>query len=143
MARKLNHTSSRKRTAQPPDLPKTFAQLSSGRRKLFRPVLENPRGYVLLSARQLARRLGVDPATAVRVTMNWDFQITVSSSTTCTSFRSPKPPRSTHCKPAKPRGRAFRHVCARRSTETCIICRGFAMAWMPNELQRWQRKFAA
>src|SRR5438876_11479964 len=73
MARKLNHTSPRKRTAQPPDLPKTFAQLSSGRRKLFRPVLENPRGYVLLSARQLARRLGVDPATAVRVTMKLGF----------------------------------------------------------------------
>src|SRR5437660_3220391 len=73
MARKLHDTSPRKRTAQPPDLPKTFAQLSSGRRKLFRPVLENPRGYVLLSARQLARRLGVDPATAVRVTMKLGF----------------------------------------------------------------------
>ena len=56
-----------------PDLSKTFAMLSPRRQELLRPVLENPRAYVLLSARQLAHRLKVDPATAVRVTMKLGF----------------------------------------------------------------------
>lgn len=73
MGRYSNHAPPRKRAAQPPDLSKTFSQLSPGRQRLFRPVLENPRTYVLLSARELAHRLGVDPATAVRVTMKMGF----------------------------------------------------------------------
>src|SRR5260370_7583257 len=56
-----------------PDLSKTFAMLSPRRQELFRPILENPRAYVLLSARHLAHRLKVDPATAVRVTMKLGF----------------------------------------------------------------------
>ncbi len=56
-----------------PDLSKTFAMLSPKRQELLRPVLENPRAYVLLSARQLAYRLNVDPATTVRVTMKLGF----------------------------------------------------------------------
>ena len=56
-----------------PDLSKTFAMLSPRRQELLRPVLENPRAFVLLSARQLAQRLKVDPATAVRVTMKLGF----------------------------------------------------------------------
>ena len=56
-----------------PDLSKTFAMLSPRRQELLRPVLENPRAYVLLSARQLAHRLKVDPATAVRVSMKLGF----------------------------------------------------------------------
>jgi len=56
-----------------PDLSKTFPMLSPRRQELLRPVLENPRAYVLLSARQLAHRLKVDPATAVRVTMKLGF----------------------------------------------------------------------
>jgi RpiR family carbohydrate utilization transcriptional regulator len=56
-----------------PDLSKTFPTLSSKRQELLRPVLENPRAFVLLSARQLAHRLKVDPATAVRVTMKLGF----------------------------------------------------------------------
>jgi RpiR family carbohydrate utilization transcriptional regulator len=61
-----------KRMARP-DLSKTFAMLSPRRQELLRPVLENPRAFVLLSARQLAHRLKVDPATAVRVTMKLGF----------------------------------------------------------------------
>ena len=57
----------------PPDVSKTFPSLSRRRQELFRPVLENPRAYVLLSARQLAYRLKVDPATAVRVTRKLGF----------------------------------------------------------------------
>jgi len=56
-----------------PDLSKTYAMLSPRRQELLRPVLENPRAFVLLSARQLAHRLKVDPATAVRVTMKLGF----------------------------------------------------------------------
>src|SRR5713226_2832978 len=56
-----------------PDLSKTFPTLSPKRQELLRPVLENPRAFVLLSARQLAHRLKVDPATAVRVTMRLGF----------------------------------------------------------------------
>lgn len=58
----------------PPERSKTFAMLSPRRQELLRPVLENPRAYVLLSARQLARRLKVDPATAVRVTKKLGFE---------------------------------------------------------------------
>ena len=71
MAKPRNPESS-KRTVVP-DLSKTFALLSPRRQELLRPVLENPRAYVLLSTRQLARRLNVDPATAVRVTMKLGF----------------------------------------------------------------------
>lgn len=56
-----------------PELSKTLTRLSPRRQELLRPVLENPRDYVLLSARQLARRLKVDPATAVRVTRKLGF----------------------------------------------------------------------
>jgi RpiR family carbohydrate utilization transcriptional regulator len=73
MARHHNDASL-KRAAQPPDLSKTFALLSRRSQQLFQPVLENPRAYVLLSARELARRLKVDPATAVRVAMKLGFR---------------------------------------------------------------------
>lgn len=72
MPRKHNPEHSR-RTSQTPDLSKAFAQLSPRLQQLFRPVLENPHSYVLLSARQLAHRLKVDPATAVRVAMKLGF----------------------------------------------------------------------
>jgi DNA-binding MurR/RpiR family transcriptional regulator len=50
-----------------------FAALSPKRQELLRPVLENPRGYVLLSVRELARRLKVDAATAVRIILRLGF----------------------------------------------------------------------
>lgn len=71
MAKRHNRGSSERPAV--PDLSKTFALLSPRRQELLRPVLENPRAYVLLSTRQLARRLKVDPATAVRVTMKLGF----------------------------------------------------------------------
>jgi RpiR family carbohydrate utilization transcriptional regulator len=71
MPRHYNRASLKRRAL--PDLSKTFAMLSPKRQELLRPVLENPRAYVLLSARQLAHRLKVDPATAVRVTMKLGF----------------------------------------------------------------------
>jgi RpiR family carbohydrate utilization transcriptional regulator len=56
-----------------PNLERTFALLTRKRQELFRPVLENPRGYVLLSVRELARRLKVDAATAVRIILKMGF----------------------------------------------------------------------
>jgi DNA-binding MurR/RpiR family transcriptional regulator len=56
-----------------PNLGQTFALLTRKRQELFRPVLENPRGYVLLSVRELARRLKVDAATAVRIILKMGF----------------------------------------------------------------------
>ena len=48
--------------------------LSRKRQELIRPVLENPRPYVLLSVRELGRRLKVDPATALRVILKMGFE---------------------------------------------------------------------
>jgi DNA-binding MurR/RpiR family transcriptional regulator len=59
--------------ANRPDLSKTFALLSPKRQELFRPVLENPREYVLLNVRELAHKLKVDPATALRVALKMGF----------------------------------------------------------------------
>src|SRR5207253_4337295 len=70
MPRKRNSLGSR---ANRPDLAKTFGLLSPKRQELFRPVLENPRDYVLLNVRELAHKLKVDPATALRVAMRMGF----------------------------------------------------------------------
>jgi RpiR family transcriptional regulator, carbohydrate utilization regulator len=48
-------------------------RLSRKRQELIRPVLENPRQYVLLSVRSLAQKLHVDPATAVRIVLCMGF----------------------------------------------------------------------
>ena len=47
--------------------------LSPKRQEIIRPVLENPRAYVLLSVRALADRLGTDPATTVRIVQGLGF----------------------------------------------------------------------
>jgi len=70
MPKKRNSLGSR---ANRPDLAKTFGLLSPRRQELFRPVLENPRDYVLLNVRELAHKLKVDPATALRVAMKMGF----------------------------------------------------------------------
>ncbi len=56
-----------------PNLEKTFALLTRKRQELFRPVFENPRGFVLLSVRELARRLKVDGTTALRIILKMGF----------------------------------------------------------------------
>jgi RpiR family carbohydrate utilization transcriptional regulator len=63
----------RRATHRNPNLGQTFALLTRKRQELFRPVFENPRGYVLLSVRELARRLKVDAATAVRIILKMGF----------------------------------------------------------------------
>lgn len=47
--------------------------LSAKRQEIIRPILEHPRGYVLLSVRALATRLGTDPATMVRIVRKLGF----------------------------------------------------------------------
>jgi DNA-binding MurR/RpiR family transcriptional regulator len=59
--------------AQPPTLSELIGRLGRKRQELIRPVLENPRDFVLLSARGLARKLKVDPATTVRIVLSMGF----------------------------------------------------------------------
>src|SRR5450432_2267843 len=48
--------------------------LSTKRQEIVRPILEQPREYVLLSVRALATRLGTDPATIVRIVRGLGFE---------------------------------------------------------------------
>lgn len=50
-----------------------IARLSPRRREIIRPVFENPRGFVLLSVRDMATKLGTDPATMVRIAQGLGF----------------------------------------------------------------------
>ena len=54
-------------------LTEKLRHLSPKRQEIIRPVLENPRSYVLLSVRALASRLGTDPATTVRIVQGLGF----------------------------------------------------------------------
>jgi DNA-binding MurR/RpiR family transcriptional regulator len=54
-------------------LAEKLKQLSPKRQEIIRPVLENPRPFVLLSVRALAGRLGTDPATTVRIVQGLGF----------------------------------------------------------------------
>lgn len=54
-------------------LPERIEQLSTKRQEIIRPILEHPREYVLLSVRALAKRLGTDPATIVRIVHGLGF----------------------------------------------------------------------
>src|SRR5216684_5704771 len=49
------------------NLQERIATLTAKRQEILRPVLEHPRGFVLLSVRAMAKRLGTDPATIVRI----------------------------------------------------------------------------
>ena len=54
-------------------LAQRVAELSPKRQETIRPVLEHPRSFVLLSVRDMAARLGSDPATIVRIARNMHF----------------------------------------------------------------------
>jgi DNA-binding MurR/RpiR family transcriptional regulator len=53
--------------SQPINLQERIAKLTAKRQEVLRPVLEHPRGFVLLSVRAMAKRLNTDPATMVRI----------------------------------------------------------------------------
>jgi Transcriptional regulators len=44
-----------------------LGKLTAKRQEILRPILEHPRGFVLLSVRDMAKRLNTDPATVVRI----------------------------------------------------------------------------
>ena len=56
------------------DLPRGMSQLTPRRQELIRAVFERPQQYVLLSVRDLATRLGTDPATVVRIVQRLGFE---------------------------------------------------------------------
>jgi len=49
------------------NLQERLVKLTAKRQEILRPVLEQPRGFVLLSVRDMAKRLHTDPATVVRI----------------------------------------------------------------------------
>lgn len=49
------------------NLHERLVKLTAKRQEIIRPVLEQPRGFVLLSVRDMAKRLNTDPATIVRI----------------------------------------------------------------------------
>jgi DNA-binding MurR/RpiR family transcriptional regulator len=56
-----------------PSFGERIAQLSVKRQELIRPIQEQPRNYVLLSIRDVARKLGTDPATILRIARGMGF----------------------------------------------------------------------
>src|SRR5882724_6279181 len=55
-------------------LAKRIDELSAKRQEIIRPILEHPREYVLLSVRDLAKRLQPDPATIIRIVRGLGFE---------------------------------------------------------------------
>jgi DNA-binding MurR/RpiR family transcriptional regulator len=58
---------------RPPTLGKLGRRLRANHREIIRPVLERPRDYVLLSIRDLAKKVGTDPATLLRMVRGMGF----------------------------------------------------------------------
>jgi DNA-binding MurR/RpiR family transcriptional regulator len=54
-------------------LPVRVQHLSRKRREIVRPLLQNPREFVLLSVRDIARKLKTNPATVVRIVQRMGF----------------------------------------------------------------------
>jgi DNA-binding MurR/RpiR family transcriptional regulator len=54
-------------STQPINVQQRLDRLTAKRQEILRPVLEQPRGFVLLSVRAMAKRLNTDPATMVRI----------------------------------------------------------------------------
>src|SRR5439155_21059724 len=52
---------------QPINVQERLSKLTAKRQEILRPVLEQPRGFVLLSVRDMAKRLNTDPASIVRI----------------------------------------------------------------------------
>lgn len=62
-----------RRSERPESLSQRVVGLTPKRLETIRPVLEHPRNFVLLSVRDMATRLGSDPATIVRIARNMRF----------------------------------------------------------------------
>lgn len=57
-----------------PSFAERIGRLHKKRQELFRPVQEHPREYVLLPIRDVAAKLGTDPATVLRIVRGMGFQ---------------------------------------------------------------------
>jgi len=79
-----------------------IGQLSVKRQELIRPVQERPRDYVLLPIRDVARKLGTDPATVLRIVRSMGFpsyrqfksylhELSVASATSLEGLQSVEP----------------------------------------------------
>jgi DNA-binding MurR/RpiR family transcriptional regulator len=64
----------RRNTPSDDNLAARLTYLSDRRRDIIRPVLANPRQFVLLSVRDLAKSLGTDAATIVRIVRGMGFE---------------------------------------------------------------------
>jgi DNA-binding MurR/RpiR family transcriptional regulator len=64
----------RNKKVQVERMPTLIRRLSPRRQEVMRGVLENPRDYVLLSTRKLARKLGSDPMTTLRIIRDMGFR---------------------------------------------------------------------
>src|SRR5260370_20884607 len=67
----------RRESKDPPFLPvslRSLEELSRKRQEIIRPVLENPREFVLLNVRDMARRLATAPTTIVRIVQALGFR---------------------------------------------------------------------
>jgi RpiR family carbohydrate utilization transcriptional regulator len=63
-----------KQFVQTDDPTSSLQRLSPRRQEIIRPILKNPREFVLLSVRSAAERLGTDPATMVRIIQKMGFE---------------------------------------------------------------------
>src|SRR5689334_24449333 len=79
-----------------------IGQLSVKRQELIRPVQERPRDYVLLSIRDVAAKLGTDPATVLRIARSMGFpsykefktylhELSIASATSLEGMQDPPP----------------------------------------------------
>src|SRR5215475_11946473 len=59
---------------KPINLQDRFGKRTAKRQEILRPVLEHPRGFVLSSVRDMAKRLHTDPATIVRIVQVLGFE---------------------------------------------------------------------
>jgi DNA-binding MurR/RpiR family transcriptional regulator len=82
-----------------PSFAERINQLSKKRRDLIRPVQEHPRDYVLLPIRDVASKLGTDPATVLRIARGLGFgsyrnfkaylhELSIASATSLEGMRS-------------------------------------------------------
>src|SRR5438045_9351154 len=83
------------------NLQERLGRLTAKRREILRPVLEHPRGFVLLSVRAMAKRLNTDPATVVRIVRALGFpsfrefqkhlhDLSIAFATSADTMQSPK-----------------------------------------------------
>lgn len=71
MRSNTNHSLKMRPELSPAD---RVSRLSPRRREIIRPALEDPRSFVLLSVRDMAKKLGTDPATTIRIVRGLGFQ---------------------------------------------------------------------